>query len=251
MSGAGSRRARIEGASEAGLALAPIARISVSSEVARLIQDHLAARKLRAGDKLPAERALSQSLGVSRTSVRDALKRLEALGILEVRRGKGTFVRTTQYPALEGPVVLGPHVPRAELMRALEARTAVELAIVELAATRASEADLDAITAHLDKAAEEGEALRQRRSPDLRFEALIARAAANPYLQRMQEYAHAAYAKVWDRVGYLPRPAEERMAQHRQILAALRARDPLLARRAMTTHLDIVQKIRPPRGRRS
>ena len=201
MTRAGARRARDDGAGESGLALAPIARTSVSSEVARLIQDHLAARKLRAGDKLPAERNLSESLGVSRTSVRDALKRLEALGILEVRRGKGTFVRTTQYPALEGAVVLGPHVPRAELMRALEA--------------------------------------------------LIAKASGNPYLQRMQEYAHAAYAKVWDRVGYLPRPAEEREAQHRQILAALRARDPLRARRAMAAHLDIAQKIRPPRGRRS
>lgn len=250
MTGVGNRRVKADVAREGGLALAPIARTSVSSEVARLIQDHLAARKLRAGDKLPAERNLSESLGVSRTSVRDALKRLEALGILEVRRGKGTFVRTTQYPALEGPVVLGPHVPRAELMRALEARVAVELAIVELAATRASEADIEAITAHLHKAAEEGEALRQRRSPDLRFEALIAKAAANPYLQRMQEYAHAAYAKVWDRVGYLPRPAEEREAQHRQILAALRARDPERARRAMAAHLDIAQKIRPPRGRR-
>jgi GntR family transcriptional regulator, transcriptional repressor for pyruvate dehydrogenase complex len=222
----------------------PIARRSVAAEVVRLIQNHLAARRLRAGDKLPAERSLSELLGVSRTSVRDALKRLEALGIIEVRPGKGTFVQQTQYPALQDSVVLGPHVPRSELLRVLEARAAVDIAIVGLAATRASAKDLRAISNYLRGSAEGPNATRQRNAPDLGFETLIGRAAHNPYLLRMQEYVHTAYAKVWDRIGFIPRPADERLEQHRKILKALESRDPEAARRAMQEHLDIHHKIR-------
>jgi GntR family transcriptional repressor for pyruvate dehydrogenase complex len=228
-----------------------IERPSVAHEVARLIQAHLAARKLRAGDKLPAERALSELLGVSRTSVRDALKRLEALGIIEARRGKGTFVQLTQYPPLQGTIELGPHVPRKDLQRVLEARVAVEVAIAGLAATRASARSLREIAEYVASVAKEPTAATRRFSPDLRFEALIGRAANNPYLLRMQEYAHTAYAKVWDRIGFIPRPAHERLEQHRAILAALERRDAEAARRAMAEHLDITDKIKPLRIRRS
>lgn len=80
--------------SEAGFAR--VSRGLLSDEVVKEVQRLLATQKLKPGDQLPAERELAEMLGVSRTVVRDAIQRLAGLGILEIQRGKGTFVRQAQ-----------------------------------------------------------------------------------------------------------------------------------------------------------
>jgi len=234
------------------LDLPPIERISVADEIVQRIQQLLASSRIRAGEKLPAERVLADALGVSRTAVRDALKRLEAHGITEVRRGKGTYVRQTQCVAL-GNNVLGAGLPRRQLLLSLEARAAVDVPICGLAAERATRRDLRAIAEYLEQPEQQPSVIARRYSPDLGFEALIGAATHNPYLQRMQSYVHQTYAEVWRQIGFIPRPADERLADHRQILDALLRRDPRAARRAMTRHLDIYAMIDPqwkrPRSR--
>lgn len=226
-----------------------IERTSVADEVVQRIQHLLATRKIKAGEKLPAERVMADALGVSRTAVRDALKRLEAYGITAVRRGKGTFVRQTQCLALCDKVVLGPQLPRRQLLLTLEARAAVDVPICELAAERATQRDLRAIAEYLGRAAQPQSGIAKRYAPDLGFEAVIGEATHNPYLIRMQTYAHQAYAEVWSHIGFIPRSADERLADHRRILDALVRRDPHAARRAMTEHLDIYARIDPKWGR--
>jgi GntR family transcriptional repressor for pyruvate dehydrogenase complex len=226
-----------------------IERISVADEVVQRIQQLLAGRKIKAGEKLPAERVMADTLGVSRTAVRDALKRLEAHGITVVRRGKGTFVRQTQCLALSDKVVLGPQLPRRQLALCLEARAAVDVPVCGLAAERATQRDLRAIAEYLERLEKQPADIARRYSPDLGFEALIGEAAHNPYLLRMQTYVHQAYAEVWSRIGFIPRSADERLADHRRILDALVRRDPGAARRAMNRHLDIYARIDPKWGR--
>lgn len=227
-----------------------IVRTSVTNEVVQRIQHLLATRKIKAGEKLPAERVMADSLGVSRTAVRDALKRLEAYGITEVRLGKGTYVRQTQCLALCDKVALSSRLPRRQLLLTLEARAAVDVPICGFAAERATRRDLDAMSEYLEQA-EQRSNVAKRYAPDLGFEALIAEATHNPYLMRMQSYAHQTYAEVWSRIGYIPRAAEDRLADHRRILDALVRRDASGARRAMTRHLDIYSSIDPKWGRRS
>lgn len=227
-----------------------IQRISVADEVVQRIQQLLASRKIKAGEKLPAERVMADTLGVSRTAVRDALKRLEAHGITVVRRGKGTFVRQTQCLALSDKVVLGPQLPRRQLLLCLEARAAVDVPICGLAAERATQRDLRAMAEYLERPEELPAAIASRYSPDLGFEALIGEATHNPYLLRMQTYVHQGYAEVWSHIGFIPRSADERLADHYRILDALVRRDPVGARRAMTRHLDIYSRIDPKWGPR-
>jgi GntR family transcriptional repressor for pyruvate dehydrogenase complex len=225
--------------------LSRIERTSVANEVVQRIQQLLATRKIKAGEKLLSERVMAGALGVSRTAVRDALKRLEAYGIIEVRRGKGTFVRQTQCLALCDKVVLGTRLPRRQLLQTLEARAAVDVPICGLAAARATRRDLRAIGEYLEQPEKRQPDVSKRYAPDLGFEALIGEAAHNPYLLRLQTYAHQAYAEVWSRIGFIPRSADERLADHRRILDALVRRDADAAQRAITEHLDIYAKIDP------
>jgi DNA-binding FadR family transcriptional regulator len=161
-----------------------IERISVADEVVQRIQQLLASRKIQAGEKLPAERMMAGTLGVSRTAARDALKRLEAHGITMVWRSKGTYVRQTQCLALGDKVVLGPQMPRPQLLMSLEAPAAVDVPICDLVAERATLRDLRAIAEYLERPEKQTADIARRYFPDLGFEALIREATHNPYLLR-------------------------------------------------------------------
>ena len=238
------REPRPEGAISANEpGFVPVARGLLSDEVVKEIQRLLATQKLKPGDRLPAERELAATLGVSRTVIRDAVQRLTAIGILEIRRGTGTFVRDAQYLALPGSVVLGPHMSRDQVLLVLEARACLDIFLAGLAAERASPSDIRALGQHLRDADEGPRAAKTRYAPDLGFEALIGKAAGNPFLHQMQMQVHAAFAKVWDKIGYIPRSRDERQAQHKEVFAAIERRDRDGACKAMTAHLDIWEKL--------
>lgn len=227
---------------EAGDRESGFARVSrglLSDEVVKEVQRLLATQKLKPGDQLPAERELAEMLGVSRTVVRDAVQRLAGIGILEIRRGKGTFVRQAQYLGLSSPVVLGPHISREQIELVLEARACLDVYLAGLAAERATKEALRGLEQHLRDVEHGAGAARTRFGPDLDFEALIGKAAGNPILHQLQLQAHAAFAKVWEKIGYIPRTSSERQTQHKDVVAAIKRRDAAAARRAMAAHLDI------------
>lgn len=221
---------------------ADFARVSrglLSDEVVKEIQRLIAGQKLKPGDQLPAERELGEKLGVSRTVVRDAIQRLAGIGILEIKRGKGTFIRRAQYLALSRPVVLGPHISREQVRMVLEARACLDVFLAGVAAERASADSLRALERHLHSVEHGPGAAKKHYAPDLEFEALIGSAAGNPVLSQLQAQAHDAFAKVWERIGYIPRSPEERQAQHKKVVSAIKRHDSAAARAAMAAHLDI------------
>jgi GntR family transcriptional repressor for pyruvate dehydrogenase complex len=211
----------------------------LSGEVVKEVQRLLATDKLKPGDQLPAERDLAEKLGVSRTVIRDAIQRLAGLGILEIRHGKGTFVRQAQLLGLTGSVALGPHPSRKQIEMALEARACLDVYLAGLAAERATKEALRDLDRHLREVEHGAGAARTRFGPDLEFEGLIGKAARNPILHQLQLQAHATFAKAWERIGYIPRTPSERQAHHKEVVAAIRRGDAEAARRAMTEHLDI------------
>jgi GntR family transcriptional repressor for pyruvate dehydrogenase complex len=228
-----------EGVGESGTGFARVSRGLLSDEVVKEVQRLLATQKLKPGDQLPAERELAEMLGVSRTVVRDAVQRLAGIGILEIQRGKGTFVRQAQYLGLSGSVVLGPHISREQVELVLEARACLDVFLAGLAAERATIAGLHELEQHLRDVEHGAGAAKTRFGPDLDFEALIGKAAGNSVLHQLQLQAHAAFAQVWEKIGYIPRTSIERQAQHKDVVAAIKRRDAAAARKAMAAHLDI------------
>lgn len=121
----------------------------------------------------------------------------------------------------------------------LEARACLDVFLAGLAAERATDDALRGLEQHLREVEHGAGAAKTRFGPDLEFEALIGKAAGNPVLQQLQLQAHAAFAKVWEKIGYIPRTSGERQDQHKKVVAAIKRRDAAAARRAMASHLDI------------
>ena len=217
----------------------------VSGEIAERIKAAIRAGALGPGDQLPAERDLTRQLGVSRVSVRDALRMLEANGLIEVRVGArgGAFV-TAPAPQLVGEgladMLLLADVDAAQVT---EVRTIFELGLLELACERATEEDVAALREICDRADALG-AYEPSLSAEFHIQlarcthnealALFAEALRAP-LASSVERAHAAHADS-GRVGG---------REHRAIAEAVGARDVAAARRVMGEHLGrTAQRVR-------
>src|SRR5713226_6497792 len=123
--------------------LEPVRKTRIYEEVAAQIQRLITEGRLRPGDHLPPERELAERFGVSRTSVRDAIRVLELMGLLEPRQGEGTVVRDLSPDALVTPVasLLARH--RTLLAELMDVRKMIEPGLAARAALHASEEDLE------------------------------------------------------------------------------------------------------------
>jgi GntR family transcriptional repressor for pyruvate dehydrogenase complex len=213
---------------------------SVGNALVAHLEQLIALGELGPGDRLPAERELAESLSVSRTSLREALRQLEDKHLIERRPGRGTVVLPPppQVDALYAGLASLVDVDR-ELANVAELRSFIEPKIAGLAARRATAADLLQME---DVLASSGEGLLAEKSLelDIMFHQALARAGQNPLLTAL-----ITMASSWTR-GIRKdshSTAEARIASHRghrEIFDAVLARDPVAATEAMTRHLTEV-----------
>ncbi|MER6090480.1 FadR/GntR family transcriptional regulator [Streptomyces bluensis] len=218
-------------------------------EVARRLLDHLlTSGRLRAGDRLPPERQLAETFGVGRSAVREALKSLSLLGLLEIRQGDGTYVRGATSDllpqVLEWGLMLGDHT----MDELLEARACVEVDLAELAALRRTDNDVTALEAHLARMAAEHDDPERYLEADLAFHRALAQASHNSALAGLQARLETLVA-VWIRQN-IRKPGEGRLGEHEAVLKAVRARNARAARAAMHAHMDsATRRLRARLGR--
>jgi GntR family uxuAB operon transcriptional repressor len=208
-------------------------------QIAEQIAGLIAAGEFARGARLPAERELAALLGVSRTSVREAVISLEIAGLVEVRVGTGIFVTSgPAAPGTDGDRGPGP-------FELLTARKLIEGEIAALAAANARAADLAALreavarmTAHVDDFA-------IREESDRDFHLGIAKATGNGSLELVVEGLWNQRAELWGRMQWhfhTEALAKQTIRDHASILAAVAARDPDAARAAMQRHLGRVAR---------
>lgn len=189
------------------------------------------------GQRLPPERDLAESFGVARSSLRQALKVLEIMGVISQRVGDGTYLNTGAAAILGEPMeflILLDGITFHELM---EARLIVEPELTARAAERATAEDISELRGVLT-------AMEQARGDhsrfvtvDLLFHNTIFRIAANRVCGLMFTVVHQSLAKLMDLTSQVV-PEEHTLALHRRIFHAIRKRDPEDARRRMTEHLE-------------
>ncbi|NLY52650.1 MAG: FadR family transcriptional regulator [Firmicutes bacterium] len=163
----------------------PIENQSVTRTVIQRIRSALLSGELKPGDKLPSELELAKQLGVARPSVREALKVLEYLGVLEIRRGSGTFVSDGSSPRIIDPLLFSLILDRGSAYHILELRRMFETAYTQLAAENRDEDDLrkmDEAIRQLEEAASRGE---QTGELDLAFHRIVLEATKNPLVIRI------------------------------------------------------------------
>src|SRR6266853_2154830 len=161
-------------------------------EIAEQIRGELVSRRLRAGDRLPAERALAEQFGVSRNTLREALRSLENSGLLRLQKGAagGAFVRESTGDAIVTGLRDMFHLGAIEPQHLTEARVLIESTVVRLACERATPEDIAALNANI-AAAEQ--AIRDqmpffgRAAINLDFHRVLARATKNPVILIVME----------------------------------------------------------------
>ena len=225
-----------------GFEVQQVRRVKVYHDIINQIKELIAQRRINAGDRLPPERELAQLFHASRNSVRDALRVLEQMGLIESRQGDGTYVRTPRPEELTEPLALLLMQSRAHMHELWEMRRVIEPAVVEFAAQRITRDELEELETIL--AAQEKKVLRglPGLEEDTAFHYAIAEAARNGVLM-----------KVIDTVMDLLKESREKSLQqgdrptyslegHRRVLEALRRADPTGARAEMLGHLREVEE---------
>lgn len=188
-----------------------------------------------AGERLPSERELAERLGVSRVTLREAIRALSDAGYVESRRGRygGTFV----HDILPAPPEPGGKVDIVALEDALSLRYVLETGAAEMAAARSlSPADRQHLTGTLAEAA--GADLDDYRRKDSRLHLAIAEVTASGSLTTAMADARSRVNQLLDRIPLLPPNLEHSNAQHEAIVDAILAGDAPAARRAMAEHIE-------------
>ncbi len=224
------------------------ARPRLSDSIAQQIEELIVSGALRPGEALPAERVLAPRFGVSRPSLREALLRLEARGLLKVVRGGGFAVTDVTAPTLTDPLVhLLQHFPEAE-MDVLEMRHGLEMVAAYFAAQRATRADharLRRAYADLIKTRENGDALADAEA-DADFHLAVAEASHNVALihvmRGLYNLLRTTMRHAWEVVFRETESVDALVAQHRALLEAILQGDPEQARNAAYLHLSYVRE---------
>jgi GntR family transcriptional regulator, transcriptional repressor for pyruvate dehydrogenase complex len=226
-----------------GMKLKPIRPKRISDQVFDQLRDLIFRGALKPGDRIMPERDLSEALGVSRTSVRDAIRKLVVMGFLEQRQGQGTFVRSPGL-AEKSPFAMVMENQDATLIDLLEVRMGMECNAAALAARRADDKDIRFLETSLAEMREDVRAGKLGNEADVSFHMAISYATKNPLqiflMKNFFDYLFMGikvYLKhLYDEPGNIP----QILAHHTRILEAIRERDPEEAFEAMREHITFV-----------
>ncbi|RLQ82832.1 FadR/GntR family transcriptional regulator [Mycetocola zhadangensis] len=217
--------------------------MAVTDEAILKIKEMILSGELRPGDRLPPEKELSDRLGLSRSSMREAVKALEVIRVLDVRRGDGTYVTSLEPRLLLEALsfVVDLHGD-SSILELFAVRRILEPAAVALAAGRIT----DATIAELRSKIESIDTLTDVEglvAHDLEFHGSIVAAAENGYLSSLIESlsSHTVRARIWRGLTQ-EKSVERTLAEHRGIVDALEAGDAGLAQALMTVHIAGVEQ---------
>ena len=220
------------------VALKPIQRSTISATVFENLLGHVINGNWKEGDRIPAERELSEQLGIGRASLREAVKALELIGVLDSRVGDGTFV-CARSEFLSRPLLWAiSGTEHSELRELLEARLVIEETLAAFAAERASTEELQNIkAAHEGMRTCFGDASGSLEF-DMRFHAAIADAAHNQVLANSVQLLRNLVTPWLLLKHKLPAEPSKSFASHDQIYDAILHRDPKRAGEEMRRHLS-------------
>jgi GntR family transcriptional regulator, transcriptional repressor for pyruvate dehydrogenase complex len=216
-------------------------RSTLPEEIASRLLDLIRAERLRPGDKLPAERELAAEMHVSRPVLREALRALAIMKVVEIRQGAGTYITALEPQQLVSHLDFVFSKDPVAIAQVIETRRVVEVGNVRLAAERiddAGAARLEALLAELRAAVPDADRFS---SLDIAFHDAVCDVAGNFLLAQFMAIINTLGKVSRERTGAGRRTRELALADHEAIVAALRARDADAAAAAMSAHLDHVE----------
>jgi GntR family transcriptional repressor for pyruvate dehydrogenase complex len=220
-----------------------IARHTTADLVVERIAHVIKERKLSAGQRLPGEHELVEQLKVSRPVLREALARLQNMGLVDIQRGRGTFVGSATSLAncvrlLRSAVTISPQ----ELRSYAELRSAIEVQAARQAAERATNDDVAELSELLKRLDDDELPYPEALELDFQFHRKLLELAGNPLMQNMMEVIYEFVLTQMARTTPSPRDNQFGRRLHKAILSAVRNHDPDAAAKAMQQHMQAVLK---------
>lgn len=209
--------------------------VQLYEAVAREIGQAVLSGRFAAGTVLPPERLLCEQLGVGRSTLREALVSLAALGVVSLRQGRGVYVQEVPSALLRSRLARWDE--RHSMLEVAEARMAIEVAAAELAAVRRSERDLELMEEALQAMDEQLAAGATGLEEDALFHIYLLAASQNGVLRQLGEDLGALTHRIRHRALLDPGRAKPANQEHWQVLDAIRRRDPGSASEAMRGHM--------------
>ncbi|MBB5140212.1 DNA-binding FadR family transcriptional regulator [Thermocatellispora tengchongensis] len=217
---------------------AKLTRLQLADQVVERLRGLIADGALRQGDRLPSETELSRELGVGRSTVREALRVLAHLGLIETRKGSGSYVSGTPGPVSPGP---SSAVAAADLADLFEFRFALESEIAQLAAQRRTPGQLRRILQALENVHEAvAKGASATSVADVELHLAIAEAGNNRYLREVYESYQATFAAAADRLIGMQAPSHIRDV-HDDLVEAIAVQDVRAAAAAVRRTFDEIR----------
>ena len=216
----------------------PIKREPLATEIARRLVEYLLAGGAAPGERLPSERQLAEAFGVGRSAMREALKALTLIGLVETRHGDGNYLKKADSSLLPQVIEWGLLLGEKRTTDVVEARQKIEVVIAGLAAQRRSEADVEALRALL------GRMERMRTDTggfvdaDVAFHLRLADAAGNTALRDILSGVQALLRTWISRVIGSAGNSEFSFHEHVPIVEAVARGDAAAAEAAMEAHMN-------------
>ena len=216
--------------------------MAVTDEAIAKIRDLIRSGGLRPGDRLPPEKELSTSLGLSRNSLREAVKALEMINVLDVRRGDGTYVTNLRPSSAMDAMSFVLELQQDEtILDLLEVRRILESAAGARAAARITQPEVDELRLLLGQVDSQS-GVEDLVAHDLAFHHRIAAISGNEFLCDLLEVVAGRTSRIRVWRGITQEGAIERtLGEHASIVTALELRDPGLVAARLTAHVSGVE----------
>jgi GntR family transcriptional repressor for pyruvate dehydrogenase complex len=222
-----------------GYGLQPIDRTSIKELALDQLKRFILDGDFAPGHRLPSERELAERLGIGRNSVREALKVLEAVGIVESRIGEGTFLTAQTGTSIGRTIGFSLAVWGGTIVEILAARQMLEIEAARVAAQNATQEHLRDIAYELQRMDENREQPLVYLAADMNFHRLIGKATQNTIVARVLGNLIDLLEEILSEVQSDNLPtADEGPGTHRALYNAIAARDPNVAAELMRQHLD-------------
>jgi GntR family transcriptional repressor for pyruvate dehydrogenase complex len=219
----------------------PIDRAGITELVVQRIKDLLGRGELRAGSRLPPERELADMLHISRPSLRTALKALSVMGVIRAKPGAGTYIAQSLPEVFTEPMHFMTLINNTSVEELFEARLIIEAGLAELAADRATESDIAALTEELEgmktNTADPEEFLKH----DVRFHQAMARAADNKLMSGVMDTVAQLLFHIRRQNVAQASDLDDAIEWHERLLAAMQKHDPKRAKETLSGHLRAAQ----------
>ena len=194
-------------------------------EIISIFKNKIIAGELKAGDKIPTETELMEQFGLSRTPIREAIKILEAIGIIEIKRGEGMFLRKTASMMNLNPLIMSLILQSGNIKKLIEFRQHFEQMIIELAWEHSNDQDYQKLVAQfkkqeslLDIAMDTVEWVEQ----DLQFHYQLLELTQNPFIIEIGKTVYALFRGKMEAIDY---KVGRELGTHRLYLKVLKDKD--------------------------